>query len=55
MVYFRKRLTPEVLGEINEMIIRDAKAHQNDESKDDDGENPDYTANRTIEYDPRHL
>ena len=25
MVYFRKRLTPEVLGEINEMIVRDAK------------------------------
>ena len=24
MVYFRKRLTPEVLGEINEMILRDA-------------------------------
>ena len=28
MVYFRKRLTPEVLGEINEMILRDAKARQ---------------------------
>ena len=39
MVYFRKRLTPEVLGEINEMIIRDAKAHQNDETKDDDHDN----------------
>lgn len=25
MAYFRKRLTPEVLGEINEMIVRDAK------------------------------
>ena len=25
MVFFRKRLTPEILGEINEMIIRDAK------------------------------
>ena len=24
MVYFRKRLTPEILGEINEMILRDA-------------------------------
>ena len=36
MVYFRKRLTPEVLGEINEMIIRDAKEHQKKESKDDD-------------------
>ena len=37
MVYFRKRLTPEVLGEINEMIVRDAKEHQaKDEPKDDD-------------------
>ena len=36
MVYFRKRLTPEVLGEINEMIIRDAKERQKKESKDDD-------------------
>ena len=26
MVYFRKRLAPEVLGEINEMILRDAKS-----------------------------
>ena len=38
MVYFRKRLTPEVLGEINEMIMRDAKERQvkEAESKDDD-------------------
>ena len=38
MVYIRKRLTPEVLGEINEMIIRDAKAAEkkkNDDDKDD--------------------
>ena len=28
MVYFRKRLMPEVLGEINEMIVRDAKERQ---------------------------
>ncbi len=28
MVYFRKRLTPEILGEINEMIVRDAKERQ---------------------------
>ena len=33
MVYFRKRLTPEVLGEINEMILRDAKARQSKKSK----------------------
>ena len=38
MVYFRKRLTSEVLGEINEMIVRDAKERQAREakSKDDD-------------------
>lgn len=39
MVYFRKRLTPEVLGEINEMIVRDAKARQSKKAKskgDDD-------------------
>ena len=38
MVYFRKRLTPEILGEINEMIVRDAKERQakESESKDDD-------------------
>ena len=38
MVYFRRRLTPEVLGEINEMIVRDAKERQvkEAESKDDD-------------------
>ena len=38
MVYFRKRLTPEVLGEINEMIVRDAKERQakDAEPKDDD-------------------
>ena len=38
MVYFHKRLTPEVLGEINEMIVRDAKERQVREakSKDDD-------------------
>ena len=36
MVYVRKRLTPEVLGEINEMILRDAKERQSKESKDND-------------------
>lgn len=41
MVYFRKRLTPEVLGEINEMILRDAKERQEKEtekSKNDDND-----------------
>lgn len=38
MVYFCKKLTPEILGEINEMILQDAQAHQCKEtaSKDDD-------------------
>ena len=33
MVYFRKRLTPEILGEINELIIQ--KAQERDKSDDD--------------------
>ena len=28
VIYFRKRLTPEVLGEINEMIVQNAKERQ---------------------------
>lgn len=40
MVYFRKRLTPEILGEINELIIAKAEAVQSpvgdDGSNDDD-------------------
>ena len=40
MVYFRKRLTPEVLGEINEMILLDAKARQQKEDDNDDDSNP---------------
>ena len=43
MVYFRKRLTPEILGEINEMIIRDAKEKEgkkgNCDDSDDEGGN----------------
>ena len=39
MVYFRKRLTPEMLGEINEMILRDTAktAEKKDDNDDDDG------------------
>ena len=42
MVYFRKRLTPEILGEINEMILRDAKAQQQEaeQNKNDDDRTP---------------
>ena len=43
MVYFRKRLTPEILGEINEMILRDAAKTK--EKKDDDDENDDGSGN----------
>ena len=42
MVYFRKRLTPEILGEINEMIVRDAKERQAKETEakeDNDSDN----------------
>ena len=43
MVYFRKRLTPEIIGEINEMIIAAEQAkieketkEESDDSDDDD-------------------
>ena len=42
MVYFRKRLTPEILGEINEMIVKDAKERQAKETEakeDNDSDN----------------
>ena len=44
MVYFRKRLTLEALGEINEMIVRDAKERQAKEvkSKDDSDDSDDH-------------
>lgn len=32
MVYFRKRLTPEILGEINELIITKAQCNNNDDN-----------------------
>ena len=41
MVYFRKRLTPEVLGEINEMIVRDAKERQEKEAESKDNDDSD--------------
>lgn len=42
MVYFRKRLTPEVLGEINEIIVQDAKARQAKEIKSEDHDDSDH-------------
>ncbi|MBU4440412.1 MAG: IS5 family transposase [Acetobacterium sp.] len=42
MVYFRKRLTPEILGEINELIIQNAEADKvKDESDDQDDSSSD--------------
>ena len=40
MVYFRKRLTPEILGEINEMIVRDAKERQAKAAESDHDDRP---------------
>ena len=42
MVYFRKRLTPEILGEINEMILRSANEQQkHEEDNNDDNDKSD--------------
>lgn len=38
MVYFRKRLTPEILGEINELIIQKAAAEKANDEPDDSGD-----------------
>ena len=40
MVYFRKRLTPEVLGEINEMIIAKAQPAKQEKEKTDGDDDP---------------
>jgi len=41
MVYFRKRLTPEILGEINEMIIAKVEGKPEETAEDDhDDQNP---------------
>ena len=37
MVYFRKRLTPSIVGEINEMIIKNAEKEDSNEDDDGDG------------------
>ena len=42
MVYFRKRVTPEILGEINEMIVRDAKERQAKEIESEAHDDPDH-------------
>jgi len=38
MVYFRKRLTPEILGEINELIIQKAQQQAEDDKPDQDND-----------------
>ena len=43
MVYFRKRLTPEILGEINEMIVQDAKARQGKGTAPQSDDDDDYS------------
>ena len=45
MVYFRKRLTPEVLGEINEMIIAKAQPPKTRKQKDDKDDNDQNSGN----------
>lgn len=51
MVYFRKRLTPEILGEVNELIIRKAierkeKAKENHDDDDNDGSSGSSSENK---------
>lgn len=41
MVHFRKRITPEILGEINEMIIQEAQ-QDSDDDNDNDNDNLSY-------------
>jgi len=49
MLYSRKRRSPEVWGEINEIILRDAKERQAKQSKDNSH------ADRAPEYDSHYL
>lgn len=45
MVYFRKRLTPEIMGEINEMIIAGADKEKTEASKSDSDDDNDPPGN----------
>lgn len=45
MVYFRKRLTPEILGEINEIVIAKQSQLEKDENKDNKDDNSDNGSN----------
>jgi hypothetical protein len=48
MVYFRKRLTPEILGEINEMIITKAQPVKQEEPLDDNHDDDDSDNSGTM-------
>jgi len=48
MVYFRKRLTPEILGEINEMIITKAQPKKAEKPKKDDSDDDDPGSGGTM-------
>lgn len=49
MVYFRKRLTPEIIGEINELIISAEQAKIiNDDSKSDNSDDDDKNSGTMI-------
>ena len=49
MVYFRKRLTPEIIGEINELIISAEQAKNiNDDSKSDNSDDDDKNSGTMI-------
>ena len=50
MVYFRKRLTPEILGEINELIIQRAQEQTDkDDTGNDDGDDEDNSGTLIVD------
>jgi hypothetical protein len=49
MVYFRKRLTPEILGEINEMVIAKAEKKEPPPPPEDNGADPPNKGTLTVD------
>jgi len=49
MVYFRKRLTPEILGEINEMVIAKAEKKEPPPPPEDNGTDPPNRGTLTVD------
>ena len=49
MVYFRKRLTPEILGEINEMVIAKAEKKEPPPPPEDNGTDPPNAGTLTVD------